>query len=307
MEKQTRKISKDFWLEITLRNDFKETLYIQGIHPKWYMIEAYIKHPNNAVWERQNTGVNRKLEMLPVKAGEEIKTVRREAIKNIGSSVMLTFLMAYTNNDNVALRILLDGFTIPHLIKSEQNDASNSDSAVTKPEYLTDANREHHRFVASTLSKHEKRQEYPCGPASCITKQDLADANRELHRAVISTLSKYEKLREHPYHAWGEVVEITEDDALPYNNVGWVKVVRYRIAVIHHPISSSHPDKSTPNCIVYSQGFRIDEKITRAFVVGERVALNGNIVKYPWEWGKDGRDAAEAVGSANEKKCKVEK
>ena len=60
------------------------------------MVEAYIKHADDDVWERQNVIVDRKLEMLPVKAGEEFSILRREAKKSIGASMMLTFKMAHS-------------------------------------------------------------------------------------------------------------------------------------------------------------------------------------------------------------------
>lgn len=133
------------------------------------------------------------------------------------------------------------------------------------------------------------------GLAGCVTKRDLRDAGAELHRSVISTLSKHEKAREHPYSAWGKVVEITEDNAPPLNNAGWVTVVHYRIAVIPDRDPHAAANGASSNCIVYSQGFRQSEEVTRAFKVGERVCLTGNVIKYPWEWAREGRTAADRI------------
>ena len=119
MEKQTSRVSEDFWLEITVRNTSDRVLYLQGISPRWYMVESFIRKPESAVWERQNTGVDQKLEMLPVKANEEIKILRREALKNIGRPVMLTLRMAYSEHDADGSVILLDAFKIPDLSEAE--------------------------------------------------------------------------------------------------------------------------------------------------------------------------------------------
>lgn len=109
----------DFVLEITLRNESSETLYVQGIRPGFYMVEAYIRNPKGAVWERQNIGVDQKLEMLPVKAGGEIKLVRRESLKHVGRSMMLTFLMAHSEHDQRCSQILVGDFQIPAPPSSE--------------------------------------------------------------------------------------------------------------------------------------------------------------------------------------------
>ena len=118
LAKQTSKVSEDFWLSVVIRNTTKKTLYIQGFD-KWYMIEAYIKS-DGAVWERRNTGVDRKLEMIPVSPGEEIRTVRREAVQNIGKPMMFTFLMALSQRDKIGSRVLLGEFKIPQLPKTDQ-------------------------------------------------------------------------------------------------------------------------------------------------------------------------------------------
>jgi hypothetical protein len=115
MEEQTSRVSENFWLHITLRNTSTGILYIQGIHPKWYMVESYIKKPQGAVWEKQNVGIDQKLQMLPVKPGEEIEILRREALKHVGLPMILNFRMAYSEYDSSGLQILLDAFNIPNL------------------------------------------------------------------------------------------------------------------------------------------------------------------------------------------------
>ena len=118
----------DFVLEITLRNESPDTLYVQGIRPEWYMVEAYIKSPKGVVWERQNIGVDQQLEMLPVKAGGEIKLVRRESLKHAGRSMMLTFLMAHSANDQRGSQILVGDFQIPAPPKGEPSASANGAS-----------------------------------------------------------------------------------------------------------------------------------------------------------------------------------
>ena len=115
MEEQTSRVSEDFWLHITLRNTSTGILYIQGIHPQWYMVESYIKNPQGAVWEKQNVGIDQKLQMLPVKPGEEIKILRRESLKHVGRPMILTFRMAHSEYDSSGSQILLDAFSIPNL------------------------------------------------------------------------------------------------------------------------------------------------------------------------------------------------
>jgi hypothetical protein len=109
---QTR-ASKDFWLTIKLRNDSQTTFYIPGMKPGWYMIEAFVRDPKTSTWERQNTGVDQNLEMLPVKPGETIESRRRESFANVGASMMLTFNRARSQGDHTGSIILLDPFEIP--------------------------------------------------------------------------------------------------------------------------------------------------------------------------------------------------
>ena len=93
MLNQTRSDGEDVWLDVVIRNDSRDTLYVHGIkwEQPWYLVEAYLKHADNEVWIRQNIGVDQKLQMLPVKAGQTFKVVRREDKQSIGQSMMLTF------------------------------------------------------------------------------------------------------------------------------------------------------------------------------------------------------------------------
>ena len=118
MEAQTSEVSEDFWLRLTLRNTSKKVIYVQGIEPNWFMIEAFIRKGPDAVWERQNTGVDRELVMIPVAPGDEIVSVRRESVADIGKSMMLTFLVAHSPRDTSGSRVLLGDFKIPALPKS---------------------------------------------------------------------------------------------------------------------------------------------------------------------------------------------
>lgn len=113
---------KDILLEIMIRNDLKRTLYVQGIKwgKPWYMVEEYIKHSNDDVWERYNSFVDQKLEMIPVRTGEEFKVVHRVAKKAIGRSMMLTLTMAYSENDTKGNIILLGPVNIPEIRKRQQ-------------------------------------------------------------------------------------------------------------------------------------------------------------------------------------------
>lgn len=115
MEGQTSRVAEDFWLHITLRNTSTAILFIQGIHPQWYMVESYIKKAEGAVWEKQTIGIDQALQLLPVKPGEEIKILRREALKNIGRPMILTFRTAHSEHDSSPSQILLDAFNIPDL------------------------------------------------------------------------------------------------------------------------------------------------------------------------------------------------
>ena len=125
LEKQTSAVSEDFWLHVVIRNATEKTLYVQGMG-QWYMIEAFIKNSSDAVWNRQNTGVDRELTMVPVAPGEEIVSVRREAVLNIGKSMMLTFQMAFSQHEEIGSRVLLGEFKIPELPKTEPVAGINS-------------------------------------------------------------------------------------------------------------------------------------------------------------------------------------
>lgn len=133
----------------------------------------------------------------------------------------------------------------------------------------------------------------------CVTKHDLTNIRRELHRSVITTISQHEKLREHPYRTWGQVMDITEDDSPPMNNAGFITIVQYHIAIVPNQRLLTDEHKTSPNRIVYTKGFRHGEEVTREFSVGERVCLTGNVTKYPWEWAKDGKAAADSISNEN--------
>ena len=134
MDKQTKTEGEDVWLDVVIRNDSPNTLYAQGIswEQPWYLVEAYLQQTEGQVWVRQNVGVDRQLEMLPVKAGETFKVVRREDKASIGRSLMLTFRMAYSKHDETGSRILLGAFQIPDLHEhdSDSQPSANKDRSV---------------------------------------------------------------------------------------------------------------------------------------------------------------------------------
>ena len=89
----------DVWLTIKMRNDSGRTLYVPGVgwgNP-WYMIETYVQDADKNVWHHQNIGVDRDLEMLPVKADEVIELLHRIPRAHIGRSMVLTFSMSYSD------------------------------------------------------------------------------------------------------------------------------------------------------------------------------------------------------------------
>lgn len=116
-EEQTSKVSDDFWLHITLRNDSKVVQYIQGLRPGWFMVEAFIRSRQSGIWERQNTWVDQKLEWIAIKPGEEIKLLRRQSVTDIGLPMMLTFSRSLSTGDHTGTIVLLDQFTVPALPK----------------------------------------------------------------------------------------------------------------------------------------------------------------------------------------------
>ena len=115
-EEQTSKVADDFWLHITLRNDSKKVQYIQGLRPSWFMIEAFVRSRQSGIWERQNIGVDQKLEWIAIKPGEEINLTRRQSVSDIGSPMMLTFSPALSEAGSRDI-VLLDQFTVPALPK----------------------------------------------------------------------------------------------------------------------------------------------------------------------------------------------
>jgi hypothetical protein len=116
-EEQTSKVSDDFWLHITLRNDSNVVQYIQGLRPSWFMIEAFVRPLQSGIWERQNTDVDQKLEWIAIKPGEEIKLTRRQSVADIGLPMMLTFNRSFSTGDHKGTIVLLDQFTVPAPIK----------------------------------------------------------------------------------------------------------------------------------------------------------------------------------------------
>ncbi len=105
----------DFLLDCTIRNESDRTLYVQGMAPEWFLVEAFTAAKGDSVWERQNTGVDRELSMLPVAAGADIKVRRRESRRRIGDSMLLTFMMSHSESDAGA-RVLLGPFRIPKIV-----------------------------------------------------------------------------------------------------------------------------------------------------------------------------------------------
>ena len=116
-EEQTSKVSEDFWLHITLRNDSKVVQYIQGLRPGWFMVEAFIRSRQSGIWERQNIWVDQKLEWIAIKPGEEIKLTRRQSVADIGLPMMLTFSRSLSTGDHTGTIVMLDQFTVPALPK----------------------------------------------------------------------------------------------------------------------------------------------------------------------------------------------
>lgn len=111
------KVSEDMFLRIALRNDSDRTLYIWG-QSGYYQVEAFIKDSKSMVWERKNSwmcGTAGEPSWQPVEAGREIKVLRREAIRDAGRSMMLTFRMAYSPivDATGGSEILLGEFKIP--------------------------------------------------------------------------------------------------------------------------------------------------------------------------------------------------
>lgn len=112
-EEQTSKVADDFWLHITLRNDSKVVQYIQGLRPGWFMVEAFVRSSQSGIWERQNTGVDQKLEWIAIKPGEEIKLTRRQSVSDVGLPMRLTFSRSLSTGDHAGTIVLLDQFTVP--------------------------------------------------------------------------------------------------------------------------------------------------------------------------------------------------
>ncbi len=156
--KQSGAASEDFFLSITLRNESSGTLYVRGIRPDWYMVEAFVKNPKGSAWERQNTEVDQKLEMLPVKSGAEIITGRRVSGDQIGRAMLLTFRMAYSELDERGAEILVGEFQIPGPPKSESSSAANRNHPIHESKSQTssaagDLIRDPVRAIRSVLPK----------------------------------------------------------------------------------------------------------------------------------------------------------
>jgi hypothetical protein len=136
MEKQTSKVSTDFWLHITIKNDSKETLYIWG-QRGFHIVEAFIKNSETQVWERQNMGICGTMgepSWQPVKAGQEVKLLRRESVGDIGKSMMLTF-QASIRPDGMRINsdVLLGAFEIPK-IEADKAEQGGADQPATAHE-----------------------------------------------------------------------------------------------------------------------------------------------------------------------------
>lgn len=130
MKKQTSKVSQDFWLHITIKNDSEKTRYIWG-QRGFHIVAAFIKDTETQVWERQNIGICGTMgepSWQAVKAGQEIKLLRREAVDDIGKSMMLTF-QASMRPDGMRRNseVLLGAFKIPGIgpNKAAQGGAEN--------------------------------------------------------------------------------------------------------------------------------------------------------------------------------------
>ena len=130
--------SEDVWLKITVRNDSSDTLYVEGIpwQQPWYMVEAYLKHEVDEVWERRNVFVDQPLKMLAVEPGSEFDVVRREAKTAIGTSMMLTFKMARSANDQVGRRILVGPFLIPEITQTHHDSIHHADISIQLPSLI---------------------------------------------------------------------------------------------------------------------------------------------------------------------------
>jgi hypothetical protein len=113
MESTEPRAMEDFLLTITLRNESDTELYVRGIRPSWYMVEAFVRPKKGKIWERQNIGVDRPLEMLPVASKCEFTVLHRESLKRVGWDMQLTFVMAESPYDATGREILISEFQIP--------------------------------------------------------------------------------------------------------------------------------------------------------------------------------------------------
>ncbi len=111
-EERTPFESDNFWLNIKLRNDSKVIQYVQGLG-KWFMIEAFVRRQESGTWERQNTGVDRKLEWIAIKPGEEIMLRKGQSGADVGLPMMLTFSRALSAGDSTGSIVMLDQFIVP--------------------------------------------------------------------------------------------------------------------------------------------------------------------------------------------------
>ena len=103
----------DLWLKIELKNDSKETLYVPGLWGKWYMVESFIRDAEGLVWQRQNVGVGQELVMTPVAPGATISAGGRYSREHVGRLILLTFVVARSQDDKTGSRVLVGPFTIP--------------------------------------------------------------------------------------------------------------------------------------------------------------------------------------------------
>lgn len=139
MEKQTSKVSIDFWLHITIKNDSDDSLYIWG-QRGFHIVESFIKDSKSQVWERRNISICGTMgapSWQEVKAGQEIKVIRREAVGDVGKEMMLTFQSAVSPDGmRRNSEVLLGAFKIPGPVSDEKSDGD-PEKPVSPPKLKT--------------------------------------------------------------------------------------------------------------------------------------------------------------------------
>ena len=128
-------------MNLQIRNISEKNIFVWGqdfgTQTNYYLIESFIQNSDNAVWERDNSGMCGsvgRIGWIGIQPGETIRQGNVIFQKYVGQQMILTLRRAYSDGDAKGAEILLGPFRIPEPNESEQSGAGYPPQSVGSPD-----------------------------------------------------------------------------------------------------------------------------------------------------------------------------